>query len=175
MFRIVVFVNRSSSASHLIFFKNSNHAFMFNQYSSSPFHFYKKKIRTIQTPSQNEEDLDPEDIEFDDHYTTETRSKCKQCIVVLEINCFVFFCFSTICYYFGVDWCFGHHVLFVCNAILLLETQDSEDLDTDTEFEPVEDMTLETRSRCMIFFNIFFSSFFCCFAFYLFVLNFHVV
>ncbi|KAH8255152.1 hypothetical protein KR032_011436 [Drosophila birchii] len=26
--------------------------------------------------------------------------------------------------------------------------EGSEDLDTDTEIEPVEDMTLETRSRC---------------------------
>lgn len=25
---------------------------------------------------QNEKDLDPEDIEFDEHYTTETHSKC---------------------------------------------------------------------------------------------------
>lgn len=26
---------------------------------------------------KDEEELDPEDIEFDEHYTTETRSKCK--------------------------------------------------------------------------------------------------
>lgn len=30
----------------------------------------------------------------------------------------------------------------------VLMNRSSEDLDTDTEFEPVEDMTLETRSRC---------------------------
>jgi len=35
--------------------------------------------------------------------------------------------------------------LLFLNLILL---QSSEDLDTDTEFEPVEDLTLETRSRC---------------------------
>lgn len=29
--------------------------------------------------------------------------------------------------------------------------QSSEELDTDTEFEPVEDMTIETRSRCEIY------------------------
>lgn len=27
--------------------------------------------------SQDEEDLDPEDVELDEHYTLETRSKCK--------------------------------------------------------------------------------------------------
>jgi len=31
-------------------------------------------------------------------------------------------------------------------------SQSSEELDTDTEFEPVEDMTLETRSRCNLLF-----------------------
>lgn len=34
----------------------------------------------------------------------------------------------------------------------MLVPQSSDDLDTDTEFEPVEDMTLETRSRCKDFF-----------------------
>lgn len=33
----------------------------------------------------------------------------------------------------------------------MLVPQSSDDLDTDTEFEPVEDMTLETRSRCKDF------------------------
>lgn len=36
---------------------------------------------------------------------------------------------------------------FVCD-------QSSEELDTDTEFEPVEDMTIETRSRCKILFYV---------------------
>lgn len=37
--------------------------------------------------------------------------------------------------------------------------QSSDDLDTDTEFEPVEDMTLETRSRCKVFCFSFYSPF----------------
>lgn len=37
---------------------------------------------------------------------------------------------------------------YACDVIV----QSSEELDTDTEFEPVEDMTIETRSRCKIFF-----------------------
>lgn len=42
-------------------------------------------------------------------------------------------------------------------------SQSSDDLDTDTEFEPVEDMTLETRSRCKVFVLFFFcfSNFYC--------------
>lgn len=49
-------------------------------------------------------------------------------------------------------------MFFVCS-------QSSEDLDTDTEFEPVEDMTLETRSRCnLAFFFVF------CMLFYVFLL-----
>lgn len=47
-------------------------------------------------------------------------------------------CMSFLLYLFYVL----HYVLFL---------QSSEDLDTDTEFEPVEDMALETRSRCMRF------------------------
>lgn len=35
-------------------------------------------------------------------------------------------------------------------SLNLISFQSSEDLDTDTEFEPVEDLTLETRSRCNI-------------------------
>lgn len=35
--------------------------------------------------------------------------------------------------------------MFILISFLL---QSSDDLDTDTEFEPVEDLTLETRSRC---------------------------
>lgn len=37
--------------------------------------------------------------------------------------------------------------------------QSSDELDTDTEFEPVEDMTIETRSRCKIF--VYFYRLFC--------------
>jgi catenin alpha len=37
----------------------------------------------------------------------------------------------------------------------VLMNRSSEDLDTDTEFEPVEDMTLETRSRCNAFYVLF--------------------
>lgn len=50
--------------------------------------------------------------------------------------------------------------------------QNSEDLDTDTEFEPVEDMTLETRSRCNAFYVFFLYnfSFACFFLTYLFAL-----
>lgn len=45
--------------------------------------------------------------------------------------------------------------------------QNSDELDTDTEFEPVEDMTIETRSRCkdfrcIIFLTNFFSLIFIC-------------
>lgn len=36
---------------------------------------------------------------------------------------------------------------YACDVIV----QSSEELDTDTEFEPVEDMTIETRSRCKNF------------------------
>lgn len=35
--------------------------------------------------------------------------------------------------------------------MVFLVLQSSEELDTDTEFEPVEDMTIETRSRCEIY------------------------
>lgn len=49
---------------------------------------------------------------------------------------------------FYVLFLFRFHV-FVC-----LLTQSSEELDTDTEFEPVEDMTIETRSRCKDFFDV---------------------
>jgi hypothetical protein len=44
-------------------------------------------------------------------------------------------------------------VLFSCFCFACgFSHQSSEELDTDTEFEPVEDMTIETRSRCKIFF-----------------------
>lgn len=39
---------------------------------------------------QDEEDLDPEDVELDEHYTLETRSKCKDC----DVHYFRYF---TIC------------------------------------------------------------------------------
>ena len=39
---------------------------------------------------------------------------------------------------------------YACDVIV----QSSEELDTDTEFEPVEDMTIETRSRCKNIFNL---------------------
>lgn len=48
---------------------------------------------------------------------------------------------------------FRFHVI-----VLLVGIQSSEELDTDTEFEPVEDMTIETRSRC----KNDFLPFFCC-------------
>ncbi|CAF4913068.1 unnamed protein product [Pieris macdunnoughi] len=71
-----------------------------------------REIRRAVLMNREEEDLDPEDVELDEQYTLETRSKCEK--------------YSDLC-------------------LLLLMTSD--DLDTDTEFEPVEDMTMETRSR----------------------------
>lgn len=48
------------------------------------------------------------------------------------------------------------HQCQLSSCFVLYVLQSSEDLDTDTEFEPVEDMTLETRSRCMAFYVVFF-------------------
>uniref|UniRef100_T1H4B7 Uncharacterized protein n=1 Tax=Megaselia scalaris TaxID=36166 RepID=T1H4B7_MEGSC len=73
--------------------------------------------------NRNEDELDPEDVDLDEAYTNDTRSRCK---LPQILNCSL------------------------CFALLL---HSSEDLDTDTEFEPVEDMALETRSRCMPFFE----------------------
>lgn len=44
---------------------------------------------------KEEEDLDPEDVELDEHYTIETRSKCKQnqCIHKVFNRLCVFVCF----------------------------------------------------------------------------------
>lgn len=101
-------------------------------------------------------------MELDDPYNLETRSKCKKDYYQLnekhhinlitvrqqkeeEINCLYNLFSFFICFYFCL--------LFVYNTFSL---QSSEDLDTDTEFEPVEDMTLETRSRCNIYICLFF-------------------
>ncbi|GBP11379.1 Catenin alpha [Eumeta japonica] len=65
-----------------------------------------REIRRAVLMNREDEDLDPEDVELDEQYTLETRSKCEIGVVYT-----------------------------------------SDDLDTDTEFEPVEDMTMETRSR----------------------------
>lgn len=42
--------------------------------------------------NKDEEELDPEDIEFDEHYTAETRSKCKW---IYEHGFFMPFCFLS--------------------------------------------------------------------------------
>lgn len=69
---------------------------------------------------QTDEELDPEDVELDEQYTVETRSKCKPCTVLmllLSARTFVF--------------------------------QSSDELDTDTEFEPGEDnVTIDKTSKC---------------------------
>lgn len=52
----------------------------------------------VQTTRKDEEELDPEDIEFDEHYTTETRSKCKWSGRFLLIFRFFF-------YFFMFCWC----------------------------------------------------------------------
>jgi len=49
-------------------------------------------------------------------------------------------------------------------CVVVACVQSSEELDTDTEFEPVEDMTIETRSRCKLsacFFCVFLNVFLC--------------
>ncbi|CAB3258084.1 unnamed protein product [Arctia plantaginis] len=76
-----------------------------------------REIRRAVLMNRDEEELDPEDVELDEHYTLETRSKCE-----------------------------GNHLLFT-TILWLPVCVTSDDLDTDTEFEPVEDMTMETRSR----------------------------
>lgn len=50
-----------------------------------------------------------------------------------------------------VDTVFFTSFVFSSFYMLVPPPQSSDDLDTDTEFEPVEDMTLETRSRCKDF------------------------
>ncbi|CAG4952862.1 unnamed protein product [Parnassius apollo] len=76
-----------------------------------------REIRRAVLMNRDDEDLDPEDVELDEHYTLETRSKCERTKSSINVSCL---------------GCFR---------------RTSDDLDTDTEFEPVEDMTMETRSR----------------------------
>lgn len=52
-----------------------------------------KLQNTIFQTKKEEEDLDPEDVELDEHYTIETRSKCKTILIELIANCVVFFSF----------------------------------------------------------------------------------
>lgn len=68
----------------------------------------------------------------------------------------VVFCLVVLCCMF----CFA---FILCFLLCVLFLQSSEDLDTDTEFEPVEDMALETRSRCMRFLFLFLVLRICCF------------
>lgn len=45
---------------------------------------------------QTDEELDPEDVELDEHYTVETRSKCKlkiDVVVVVVVSACCFHCF----------------------------------------------------------------------------------
>ncbi|CAK1554316.1 unnamed protein product [Leptosia nina] len=89
-----------------------------------------REIRRAVLMNRDEEDLDPEDVELDEQYTLETRSKCERNIPAsfLRIrNAFVRLCLVRVP---SIRCCWT-----------------SDDLDTDTEFEPVEDMTMETRSR----------------------------
>lgn len=48
----------------------------------------------FKSKKKEEEDLDPEDVELDEHYTIETRSKCKIALDQQIINRVVWFCFS---------------------------------------------------------------------------------
>lgn len=73
-------------------------------------------------------------------------------LILLLFACFAIFLrprilttFSVLCATIFDLFCFCFHVFFACCDACF---QSSEELDTDTEFEPVEDMTIETRSRC---------------------------
>ena len=45
---------------------------------------------------QSDEELDPEDVEFDEHYTIETRSKCKSRLLITFQVSFYEFCVNTL-------------------------------------------------------------------------------
>lgn len=124
--------------------------------------------------------MDPEDVELDEHYTIETRSKCKRIRMVPNFNVFSFLFFRS---FFSLCSCILHplflawyYVYFVCVCIFVIVFvfvilifvhiqwsigQNSEDLDTDTEFEPVEDQTMETRSRCNFLHSFIYYLYFC--------------
>lgn len=121
-------------------------------------------------------------MEFEDPYNAETRSKCKIKAIYEKLDTQTHISssqkhsyqikwqqlrrilkgYQTRHYFIMLKTCFIMNNFFYLGSYYFrhFSFQSSEDLDTDTEFEPVEDMTLETRSRCNFFLHnlIFFLS-----------------